>query len=72
MQIFADTLQALNVFVAMGTQWRVGMSGATGLDYAVLPSVLRLLEVPRKQWRDLFDDLRVMEESALEQIHRKQ
>lgn len=36
---------AMRVFIAMQTQWRVGMAGATGLDYAVLPTVLEMLGV---------------------------
>lgn len=34
---------AVRVFCAMQTQWRVGMAGATGLDYAALPTVLDML-----------------------------
>jgi len=47
------------------TQWRVGFAGATGLDYGVLPTVFRLIGVPRAQWSRLFDDIRVMERGAL-------
>lgn len=36
---------AMRVFIAMQTQWRVGMAGATGLDYVVLPTVLDMLGV---------------------------
>jgi hypothetical protein len=50
---------------AMGTQWRVGMGGATGLDYGVLPHVLRLVGVPKREWPRVFDDLRVMEAAVL-------
>jgi hypothetical protein len=55
----------------MGTQWRVGAGGATGLDYGVLPVVLRLSGVPRAEWPDVFDGLRIMEEAALDHIHKK-
>lgn len=52
----------------MYTNWRrAGCKGArTGLDYAALQSVLVFRGIPRKQWPDLFEDLRVMEDAALE------
>ncbi|WP_343582479.1 DUF1799 domain-containing protein [Enterobacter sp.] len=33
------------VFQAVSTQWRTGMGGASGLDYNVLPWVMRLHNV---------------------------
>jgi hypothetical protein len=56
----------VNVFIAMQTQWRVGFGGPTGLDYNVLPSVMRMQRIPRKQWLDVFECLRVMEGEALQ------
>lgn len=55
----------MNVFVSMSTQWRTGFSGATGLDYGALPTVLRLQSIPRPDWPDTFDALRVLEGEAL-------
>lgn len=69
--VWPDTLPAINTFIAMETQWRVGMAGATGMDYAALPAVLDLMDVPRDERSDLFADLRVMEGRALE-LMRKQ
>lgn len=63
--IWPDNLPAVNVFVALSTQWRVGMNGATGLDYGVVPMVLRLQQIPRPDWPDTFDALRVLEGEAL-------
>jgi hypothetical protein len=53
------------VFDAMRTQWRVGMNGAAGLDYTSLPVVLRLQSIPRNDWPDTFDCVRVMEAEAM-------
>lgn len=61
----------MNVFIAMQTQWRVGMAGATGLDYAALPAVLACTGVARKRWAHVFDGLRAMEEAALAEMHKK-
>lgn len=55
----------------MGTQWRIGMAGATGLDYAALPPVMRLVGVSRKDWPDVFEGVRVMESAALQTMHKK-
>lgn len=60
-----------DVFLAMGSQWRVGMAGATGLDYGALPAVLKLMRVPKGERIDVFDCLRVMEAAALRVMHAR-
>ena len=55
----------------MGTQWQVGMGGATGLVYASLPVVFRLQRLPRNRWTDVFEDVRVMESEALKSMAEK-
>ncbi|MCA1857456.1 DUF1799 domain-containing protein [Massilia oculi] len=64
-EIWPENLPAYDAFCGMSTQWRVGMSGATGLDYNALPVVLRLQGAPRADWQQLFVDIRVMEQQAL-------
>lgn len=64
-EVWPDNWDSALLFTSMGTQWRVGMSGATGLDYGVLPAVLRLRGVSRSLWPGLFEDLRVLEAEAL-------
>lgn len=63
--VFPDNWRALEVFDAMGTQWRVGEMGAVGLDYGVLPAVIRLQGIPRSEWADLFESIRILEGEAL-------
>lgn len=70
-ELWPDNLPAVNAFIAMSTQWRVGMNGATGLDYAVVPTVLRLAGVPRADWPEVFDGLRTMEDEALKTMREK-
>lgn len=54
----------------MQTQWRVGFSGATGLDYsAAYPLIDRQAPDP-SDWIALFNDLRVMESAALSAMAR--
>ena len=69
-EVWPDNVATVNVFVAMSTQWRVGMGGPTGLDYAALPPVLRLLGVPTADRADVFDGLRTMEDAALETMRK--
>lgn len=69
--IWPETLPPLRVFAALDTQWRVGFGGATGLDYNVLPTTLRLLGVPRADWPELFEDIRTMERAALDVMHQQ-
>lgn len=71
-EVYPDNWQAVVTFCAMGTQWRVGAGGAIGLDYGVLPSVMRMTGVPRSDWADIFDSIRVMEEEALAAMRTKQ
>lgn len=70
-EIWPENLQAYEAFSALRTQWRVGMAGATGLDYNVVPAVLRLQGVPRADWSQLFEDLRVMESAALQAMRQE-
>lgn len=63
--IWPVNLPATNAFVAMSTQWRTSFGGLTGLDYNVIPSVFRLIGIPRKEWPDAFECVRVMEAEAM-------
>jgi len=62
---------AVDVFIAMSTQWRVGYVGATGLDYAALPMVMRMAGVLPGDRREVFDQVRVMEDAALSLMRKK-
>lgn len=52
----------------MLTQWRVGVNGATGIDYTALRSVLSIRRVKVAYRESIFDDVRVMERAALNHI----
>ena len=70
-EVWPDNLQAAHVFVAMSTQWRFGMAGPTGLDYAALPEVWRRTRTVLAERDEVFDCLRIMEEAALRQMVSK-
>jgi hypothetical protein len=64
-EVWPDNWPSFLVMDAMGTQWRTGACGATGLDYGVLPKVMKLVGIPAKDRPGVFHDIRVMESEAL-------
>lgn len=58
-----DYKSPIELFFACNTQWRVGMSGATGMDYVAVDITAKRLKLKlnAKQWRLL----QVMEGEAL-------
>lgn len=65
MEIWPENLLPMQVFQAMGTQWRMGFNGLVGLDYNVLPMMIKQLGVPKKERKRVFSDVMVMERAAL-------
>jgi hypothetical protein len=63
--LWATNLQSFGVFEAMGTQWRMGMGGATGLDYQALPTVMDMIGLDAEHRPAAFQDVRLMEREAL-------
>lgn len=63
--MWPDNWQALDVFLALGTQWRSGPMGPTGLDYCALELVLRLHGIRKRDRADIFEAVRIMESAAL-------
>lgn len=68
--VWPENRQAVVVFLAMRTQWRVGMGGFTGMDYAALPEVWRRTKTPPGDRDEIFEALRVMEIGALNEINK--
>lgn len=70
-QVWPENEPAFVAFGAMGSQWRVGPAGPYGLDYTPLRDVLRdYLRIPRAQWPEIFDGVRVCEIAALDVMHK--
>lgn len=53
------------LFCRMGTQWRTGIAGATGLDYNVLLRLMDEHEFAGADRRELLDDIQVLEAEAI-------
>ncbi|EJM92405.1 DUF1799 domain-containing protein [Pseudomonas sp. GM67] len=64
-EVWPDNWPVFRLFNALGTQWRTGACGATGLDYSVIREVASLIGIKKRQIPELFPDLQVMEAEAL-------
>lgn len=69
--MWPDNWQALDVFVALQTQWRFSQIGPTGLDYSALGAVMRLRGVKKRDRADTFEAIRIMESEALDVMRKK-
>ncbi len=62
--------QAVTLFIQLGTQWRVGVNGYTGLDYTALFALCERKGISGDAFDELFDDIRTLEATALNEIHK--
>jgi hypothetical protein len=65
-EILAENVPAIEFFLAIQTQWRVGFSGATGLDYVGVEAAARLRGVDLTS--DLFGRIQVLERAWLDAL----
>ncbi len=63
--VWPDAWPAFCLFEALGTQWRLGNGGPSGLDYTAIPTTASMLCIKRRDLDDIFPDLRIMEHEAL-------
>lgn len=68
-EVWPDIWPAFLVFQAASTQWRTGMAGVTGLDYNVLPWLMRIHDVQDEA--TALSDIRIMERTALKIMHKE-
>lgn len=61
---------AVQTFIGMSTQWRVGAAGAVGLDYNVLRSIYDTYGGSPDGWPDTFESIRVLEDGALTTMNK--
>lgn len=64
-EVWECNADAFYVFEGMATQWRIGMAGATGLDYTAMHVVSKAVGVKNKRWPEVFASVRIMEQEAL-------
>ena len=66
--MWPENWPAFSLFRRLQTQWQVGMNGRTGLRYEALYPLLDRLTDSQEQWAQMFDDVRVLEYAALDQM----
>ena len=67
--VYPENWPALQLFSSLGTQWRTGMSGATGLDYTAVIAVLQF-STAKGQQQERFEEIQIMERAALEAMNQ--
>lgn len=64
-EVWPDAWLSFCLFEALGTQWRLGPGGPSGLDYTAIPAAAKMLGIKRRKLAHIFPDLRIMEHEAL-------
>lgn len=64
--LWPDNVVAWNCWQGVQTQWRVGMGGATGLDYAGVRAFLDEQDLQRDERREVFAGIQACEWATLE------
>ncbi|WP_338404607.1 DUF1799 domain-containing protein [Enterobacter bugandensis] len=67
--VWPDVWTSFLVFQTVSTQWRTGMGGPSGLDYNVLPWLMRLHNIDDEA--TALSDIRIMESAALKVMHKE-
>ena len=69
-EVWEENWIAVDLFLRVQTQWRVGGLGTlTGLCYADVLSLGRLLEIPNLS--EVFEDLQVLEVTSLRLMNKE-
>ncbi len=68
--VWRDNLEAVNLFVTLGTQWLVGPGGPYGLNYAMLYLKMDRMGIERQRQAELEEDIRILEDAALAEMRK--
>ena len=71
-ELWQENERAVNLFSRVSTQWRVGMAGPVGLDYGPMFSLMSRMRLTENEYDTLFDDMRVVERTAIECLVQKE
>jgi hypothetical protein len=71
-EVWPENLQAFTLFGQLQTQWRVGMGGATGLDYVALFHKMDRMNLGPVEYDDLEEDIRAMEYEAMRAMSKRE
>jgi hypothetical protein len=68
-EVWEENWAAVQMFLRLQTQWRMGMNGVIGLDYGAAEWLFRLYAVKVKDQRSLLEDLQVIEAAAMAKLN---
>lgn len=63
-KVYRSNWDTVQLFLALRTQWMVGMSGPTGINYVAIEPTARLMDL--QVTPEIFNGIRLMEGSAME------
>lgn len=69
--LWPDNVDAWQVWCAVQTQWRTGVGGATGLDYAAVAAYLTECALHGEPRRQIFDGIRAAESAFLDALSQR-
>lgn len=71
--VLPENWECVQVFLALTMCWRIDSFNGRymGLDRPAIESTLRLTGIPPERHREIFEDLRIMENAALESLNRE-
>lgn len=67
--LWPENEPSFTLFTNIQTQWRVGMNGASGLDYHGVGAAVQMMG--KTMTPELFSDIQIMERAALKAMQRK-
>lgn len=70
-ELWPENWPAIQLFTRLSTQWRVGPGGPIGLDYGVLFHEMDRQSLDKDAYDDLLAQIRVIETTALDEMHKK-
>lgn len=65
--LWPENETAFSIWLALQTQWLIGMTGPTGLNYSGVETCMRMRGYSKKVQQQLFGSIQVMEQAALEE-----
>lgn len=71
MDVWPENWEAYLLFRFLSSQWRVGMSGPTGLDYNVMYRKMDRMTLDAVRYDELEAEVQIMERAALTAMYAK-
>jgi len=68
--VWPCNVQAVNLFIFLGTQWDVGPAGPYALNYGRMWTKLDRMGLAPAECEQIEEDIRILEDAALEQMRK--